>query len=252
MAAMVPPCTNRARGAAPTSSAALASPLRRFKPFSRSHLLAACSVGAVIALIVVLRLPIRNGPADPAIRWTMAALLILNEVGLSLWSARHGLWRVQESLPLHLCGVSVILAAVMLPLKSYALFELTYFWALGGALQGLITPDVDGYDFPHWRFLQTFISHGLIVVANLYMIVVLGMRPTWLSLLKSLVVLNAWAVLVLVFNWLTKANYGFLCRKPSQPTLYDVLGPWPWYLASLEALAVAISLLVYVPFLVFR
>jgi hypothetical integral membrane protein (TIGR02206 family) len=228
------------------------SPLRTFRPFTPSHLLSAGAVLVVIALVVAFRLPIRNGPADPALRWTMAALLLANEIGLSLWKAGHGAWRIQDTLPLHLCGVSVLLAVVMLPLKSYALFELTYFWAVGGALQGLVTPDTDGYDFPHWRFLQTFISHGLIVVANIYMIVVLGMRPTWLSLLKSLAVLNAWAVLMLLFNRLTGANYGFLCRKPEQPTLYDVLGPWPWYLASLEALAIGISLLVFLPFLIWR
>ena len=229
-----------------------ASPLRKFRAFSLSHLLAASAALVAIALIVVFRLPIRGGAADPILRWAMAGILILNEVGLAIWRLRHGLLSIQESLPLHLCGVSVILVAIMLPLKSYGIFELTYFWAVGGALQGLITPDVEGYDFPHWRFLQTFISHGLIVVANLYMIVVLGMRPTFISLLKSLVVLNIYGVLALGFNAVTKSNYGFLCRKPDQPTLYDVLGPWPWYLASLEGLAILISLIVYLPFLIFR
>jgi hypothetical integral membrane protein (TIGR02206 family) len=229
-----------------------ATPLRKFRAFSLSHIIAACCVLVAIALIVVFRLPISQGPADPILRWTMAVVLILNEAGLALWRVRHGLWSLQDSLPLHLCSVSVILVAVMLPLKSYAIFELTYFWAVGGALQGLVTPDVEGYDFPHWRFLTTFISHGLIVVANLYMIMVLGMRPTLLSLAKSLVVLNIYGVLALGFNRLTKSNYGFLCRKPEQPTLYDLLGPWPWYLLSLEGLAIGISFLVYVPFLIFR
>lgn len=228
------------------------SPLRRFRPFSLSHLLSAAAVLVVVAVLAVFRVPIRAGVADPILRWTMAAILLANEAGLVLWRARHGMLRVQDSLPLHLCGVSVLLAVVMLPLKSFALFELTYFWAVGGALQGLITPDVDGYEFPHWRFLQTFISHGLIVVANIYMIVVLGMRPTFTSLLKSLVVLNIYGVLMLAFNSLTKSNYGFLCRKPDQPTLYDMLGPWPWYLASLEGLAILISFLAYVPFLFVR
>jgi hypothetical integral membrane protein (TIGR02206 family) len=228
-----------------------ASPLRRFRAFSARHLISAGVVLIVIAFIVAFRQPIRTSTADPILRWSFAAILILNEAGLGLWRARHGLWTLQDSLPLHLCGVSVILVAIMLPLKSYAIFELTYFWAVGGALQGLITPDVEGFDFPHWRFLTTFISHGLIVAANLYMIVVLGMRPTFLSLLKSLVVLNIYGVLTLGFNALTRSNYGFLCRKPEQPTLYDVLGPWPWYLASLEGLAIGISFIVFVPFLIF-
>ena len=39
------------------------------------------------------------------------------------------------------------------------------------------------------------------------------------------------------------ANHGFLRRKPDSPTLFDLLGPWPWYQLSLEAIAL-------VPFLV--
>jgi hypothetical integral membrane protein (TIGR02206 family) len=225
---------------------------RKFRAFSASHIAATCVVLALIGLIIVFRRPIRSSAADPILRWSFAAILILNEAGLGLWRVRHGLWSLQDSLPLHLCGVSVILVAIMLPLRSYAIFELTYFWAVGGALQGLVTPDVEGYDFPHWRFLTTFISHGLIVIANLYMIVVLGMRPTFLSLLKSLAVLNIYGALALGFNALTGSNYGFLCRKPEQRTLYDLLGPWPWYLASLELLAIAISVLVYAPFVIFR
>src|SRR4030042_2035124 len=46
--------------------------------------------------------------------------------------------------------------------------ELAYCWAMGGALQGLLTPDVEGSGFPNFRFLTTIISRGLIVTANLY------------------------------------------------------------------------------------
>jgi len=203
-------------------------------------------------LIIAFRTQIKASPLDVALRWAFAAILIANELGLALWRVRHGIFSFRDSLPLHLCGVSVILAAVMLPLESYALFELTYFWALGGALQGLITPDVEGYDFPHWRFLTTFISHGLIVTSNLYMIFVLGMRPAFSSFLKSLVVVNIYGVAILCFNGLTKSNYGFLCRKPEQPTLFDILGPWPWYLFGLEGVAIVISFILYVPFLIWR
>ena len=228
------------------------SPIRKFRAFSLSHLLTVVAIVLVNAVLIAFRSRISGTTLDIVLRWSFAAVLILNEAGLGVWRARHGIWTFRDSLPFHLCGVSVILVAVMLPLKSYGIFELTYFWAVGGALQGLITPDVEGFGFPHWRYLTTFISHGLIVTANLYMIFVLGMRPTFLSLLKSIVVLNIYGVLALVFNGLTKSNYGFLCRKPEQATLYDILGAWPWYLLSLDGLAIVISFLVYAPFLIFR
>ena len=222
----------------------------RFRPLGASHLVPVACIAVVNTLIIVFRSSIRDTTLDVALRALIAGLLLANELGLSLWRVRHRLWTVQTSLPLHLCGVSVVLGAAMLLTRSFLLFELTYFWAMGGALQGLLTPDVEGWDFPTFRWATTFVSHGLIVTANLYVVFVLGMRPTFASLLKSMVVVNVYGVAMLLFNRATGANYGFLCRKPDQPTLLDLLGPWPWYLLGLEAVAWALSFLFLVPFIV--
>jgi hypothetical integral membrane protein (TIGR02206 family) len=226
------------------------TPHRRFRILGASHVGAVAFFVALNVLIIAFRVRIRDTALDQALRVLIASLLLVNELGLSLWRLRYRVWTIQTSLPLHLCGVSVLLAALMLYTRSFAIFELTYFWAMGGALQGLLTPDVEGWDFPHFRFITTFLSHGLIVTANLYMVFVLDMRPAFASYLKSMAVVNAYAVAMLLFNRATGANYGFLCRKPDPPTLFDLLGPWPWYLLSLEAIALVLSFLFLVPFLV--
>jgi hypothetical integral membrane protein (TIGR02206 family) len=222
----------------------------RFRLLGASHLGPIALFVVANVLIVVFRARIRDTALDGALRALVAGLLLANELGLSLWRIRHRLWSVRTSLPLHLCGVSVVLGAAMLLSRSFLLFELTYFWAMGGALQGLLTPDVEGWDFPTFRWATTFISHGLIVTANLYMVFVLEMRPTFASYLKSMAAVNVYGVVMLLVNRALGANYGFLCRKPDQPTLIDLLGPWPWYLLGLEAVAWVLSFLFLVPFLV--
>ncbi|MER7014155.1 hypothetical protein ABT324_22265 [Saccharopolyspora sp. NPDC000359] len=38
-------------------------------------------------------------------------------------------------------------------------------------------------------------------------------------------------VAALAFNSWTGTNYGFVNRKPDNPSLLNLMGGWPWYLA---------------------
>ncbi|GED28899.1 hypothetical protein BCE02nite_00400 [Brevibacillus centrosporus] len=40
----------------------------------------------------------------------------------------------------------------------------------------------------------------------------------------------------------------FVTHKPFQPTLMDYLGPYPWYILSLEGVALGLFCLLYLPF----
>jgi hypothetical integral membrane protein (TIGR02206 family) len=136
----------------------------------------------------------------------------------------------------------------MLVNDSYSIFEVTYFWGLAGATQALLTPDIADYGFPHYRFLQFFISHGAIVTANIYMTFVRGYRPTWKSYRKAIVVTLAYTVVIGGFNLLVGGNYLFICHKPPTASLLDIMGPWPWYLIPLTFVAIAIFTLFYSPY----
>ena len=119
---------------------------------------------------------------------------------------------------------------------------------IGAATQALLTPDAGRYGFPHFRAFQTVISHGSIVMAAVYMTVVEGFRPYWRSFMRLIVWLNVYMATVFVINQLIGSNYLFIARKPETASLIDVLGPWPWYILSLEAIGLAICLLLYLPF----
>ncbi len=181
-------------------------------------------------------------------RYALAFLLIFQEVSLNVWYVRTGQWDIGSSLPLHMCGAGLILSAIMLVTDSYALFEITYFWGFAGATQALLTPDIAAFGFPHYRFIQFFISHGAIVTASTYMTFVRGYRPTWKSLLKALIVTLLYAIPIAGFNWLVGGNYLFICRKPPTASLLDIMGPWPWYLVTLFFVAIVIFTLFYSPF----
>ena len=181
-------------------------------------------------------------------RNSLAIILLLNETAWHAWNYLTGQWTVQTMLPLHLCSVLVFVSAYMLIKRSYAIYEFAYFLGIGGAIQALLTPDAGIYGFPHFRFFQGIISHGGIVTAAIYMTVVEGYRPYWRSLRTVAVWGNIYMLLVGLINWLLGSNYLFIARKPDTPSLIDLLGPWPWYILSLELVALALCLLLYLPY----
>lgn len=154
---------------------------------------------------------------------------------------------IRDQLPLHLCGILVFLSAWMLWRQSYPVFEVTYFWAIGGTFQALVTPDLP-VGFPHPVYISFFISHGLLILATLYAVLVFRFRPRPVSILKAWLAVNVYALLITPVNLLLDTNYLFLRGKPAAASLLDHFGPWPWYLLVLEGLALMIFALCYLPF----
>lgn len=148
---------------------------------------------------------------------------------------------------MELCSISLYLCVVMLLFKSRKLFQIVYFTGIGGAVQALLTP-VLWYAYPHYSFIEFFAAHIAIILAVLFMVWVEGFRPTLKSIAVTMVFLNILLVVVGFVNFTTGGNYMFLARKPETASLLDFLGPYPWYLLSLEAVALVLFLLLYLPF----
>lgn len=178
----------------------------------------------------------------------MAVVLWVNEAAWHIWNIYHGTWSVQEHLPLHACSILIWLAGFMLIFKNFRIYEFAYFLGIAGALQALLTPDIGIYGFPHFRFIQTYISHGLLLTSAIYMTTVEGFRPTWKTFKRVIIYLNLFMLAVFGLNQLIGSNYLFVARKPPGPTLLDALPEWPIYILYMEAIGFAMFLLLYIPF----
>ncbi|MFC1879562.1 TIGR02206 family membrane protein [Chloroflexota bacterium] len=218
-----------------------------FVLFGPAHLLALGVVVFINILIVVFRRRFSER-SKRIFRYTLAALLVVDELMWHWWNYSIGQWTVQTMLPLHLCSVLVFVSAYMLVTKNYRIFEFTYFLGIAGAMQALLTPDAGQYGFPHFRAFQVMVSHGAIVTSAIYMTFVEGLRPYWSSLRRVAIGTNLYMLFVMLVNWLLGSNYLFIARKPDTASLMDVLGPWPWYILSLEAVGLALCLLLYLPY----
>lgn len=155
--------------------------------------------------------------------------------------------RLAEYLPLHLCGVAALVMAYVLLRRSYRPFEVAYFWGMGGALQAVLTPDLQ-YGFPALAYIAFFTGHGLIILGVLYAVIVFRFRPTLMSVARTVGVTLAYMLLIAPLNYILDTNYVYLRHKPEQASIIDFLGPWPWYIASLVAVGIVTCLVCYLPF----
>ncbi len=218
-----------------------------FVMFGPAHL-------TMLAAIVLLNLwLLRFKKAPEGTQRTISLILALglwvNESAWHIWKAAIGEWTLQEMLPLHLCSVLIWLAGFMLIFKIYSIYEFVYFLGIGGALQAVLTPEVGIYGFPHFRYIQTFISHGLLISAGIYMTTVIGFRPTWKSILRIFVIMNIYMLIIYFVNSTLGSNYLMINHKPPMATIMDALPAWPWYIPWLEVIGMVTVLLLYIPFI---
>lgn len=214
---------------------------------SISHIAMILLFGFLAVLLFTYRQALREGNRRKIIRFAIISILVLSEISLNIWYASTDVWDPHTTLPFQLCTISLILCIFMLVTNSYRVFEVTYFFGLAGASQALLTPELF-FDFPHYRYFHFFIAHIAIMLACLYMVWIERFYPTFMSIWKALGVLNIVALFVFFVNKWTGANYMFLARKPANPSLIDYLGPYPYYIITLEAVAVILFTLLYLPF----
>jgi hypothetical integral membrane protein (TIGR02206 family) len=219
-----------------------------FQLFSSVHLFTLAVFLFTIVLLFLFRKPLRKPGINQAARIGLFVILIVSEISLQAWLWWSGHWAYQYSLPLHLSSISLILSAVLLLTKRFGLFEFTFFVGVGSALQAMLTPDISFYTFPHYRYIHFFVSHGGTVIANLFMVFVHGYRPTGKSIWKAFLWLNAYTFVIFIVNFLLEGNYMYISEKPVNPSMIDYLGPWPWYILSLEAIALITFVICYIPF----
>ncbi len=218
-----------------------------FELFSAGHWLA---MGVITAIVVFLIWGWRDPDESSRhrARFIIAGIMILNEIGWHTWNIAHGVWSVQEHLPLHATSLSIWGSIFVLMTRNYRVYEVVFFIGIVGAVQALITPAAGEYGLPHYRAFQTLISHGMIVVAMVYMTAIEGLRPQWSSILRTMIAINLLMLAVTAINYSLGSNYMFTLRKPATASLFDTMGPWPWYLLTAEFVALILFTLLYLPF----
>jgi hypothetical integral membrane protein (TIGR02206 family) len=183
------------------------------------------------------------------VRYAIIGSLVIPEICLYIWNTSMGLWDVQTSLPLELCSFTQLFSIIMLFKRNRILYPFVFFAGIGGAMQAMITPNLQ-YPFPHFIFFYFFFVHIAIILAPLYLTWIENYRPTWKSIGITMVLLNVCVFFVGSIDLILKSNYMFLMHKPESTSILDLLGIYPYYLVSEEFFALFIFVLMYSFFLI--
>ena len=206
-----------------------------FTPFGPDHLGVLSLTGASALTLITSARALRRRSEDRVIRMSLAAGLVANE--LSGWVA--ALARGQFTLPLHLCDLAVFLMAWAMLARHRLVGELAFCWGLGGSLQAILTPDLH-HGFPSYPWLQFFLGHVGLVLSAVYLASSGRVRLRSASVWRVWAITNVYVVVIGLVNWRLGTNFGYLAAKPSQPSVLDYLGPWPYYLIGMEAIGLAL------------
>ena len=235
-------------GGATEETARSSGDLATFSMFDGNHL--GVLVVTVVIAVALCRWARPRTEGDDAVRRVAIVLALVQLANQVIWHSRmilNDAWTLQESLPLHLCDAAVMVTVLALWRPRPWLFELCYFWSLVGALQALITPDIE--DGPgSYFFWQFFITHSGLVIAGTYLAFGEGLTPRRGCVWRVWIATNLWALLAATANVAFDANYMFLSEPPPTGSLLDAFGEWPWYILVCEFLAVGMIALLSLPF----
>ncbi|ORC34134.1 hypothetical protein B4O97_13725 [Marispirochaeta aestuarii] len=233
-----------------------------FRHFSAQHY--AGLAGLVLLWILVVTAARRSTEEKRhIIEFLLVASLWLNEIIYQFYWYFTGGWHAAWALMVQMCGLSILILCFVFALPAgklrQVLFELIFFWGIGGALQALLAPDIGYRGFPEYKYFSFFISHGLIIACGLYLVAGRGFRPTLMSVFRVILISN----IVVFFAWwinlalehippFQRGNYFVIGFPPPTGSIVDILagifGPAPWYALGLEILGLALFLTMWLPF----
>ncbi|MEE2946679.1 MAG: TIGR02206 family membrane protein [Verrucomicrobiota bacterium] len=182
--------------------------------------------------------------------WTLIAFAVAQEVVDYANRASYRELNVIQDLPLHLCNYGLVIAAIGLVTRNRFCFEFAYFTSMTAVMQALLTPNLN--DLKNLtEYVVYFIHHALIIQFAIWNLVVDGMLPSRGAVTRTLLLVIAMMGPIAIVNWLTQANYMYLCERPEVDNPL-VFGAWPWYIGSVLIIGWLLMLVAALPILWLR
>lgn len=197
----------------------------------------------ILAVLVVGRF--LNKKQNTYVLYFMGAVLVFSSFYNPLRSYLTGDWNTATDLPLHLCGISGIICAVLPFLKrKQALFDFVFYTGIIGGIMSMLTPQMNSYDGSQFVYIEYYVRHSIILVMPIYLLQNYGMELSKKSMVNTFINLNILLAIIMPFNFYVGGNYMYLAEPPQVKNPL-VIGQWPYYVLWFEVFIVLLLVLLY-------
>ena len=177
---------------------------------------------------------------------TIAILLIISTITEHTRNIMNGYWNISENLPLHLCGISNLIACfILFTKKNKVLFEFLFYAGIIGGIQAFLTPQINNFDGSFFEYFSYHFSHGSIIFLPIFMYLHLNYEISKFSWLRVVLYLNIVLAFVMPLNFQIDSNYMYLAYPPNVNNPL-ILGEWPYYIFYWEFIIVIFTYTTYV------
>ena len=180
----------------------------------------------------------------------LGTTLAISEISDKIYVYVHLGWHF-DMISLHLCSISAVLGVYLIFFNpNEKVFGVFFFWSLQGAIQALLQPTVT-VGTEYYKYWQFFTHHVILVVLPITFMYFNNWIPRFKDLVRSYVWLVIVSLPVMVFNTFTGTGYMFISlghdARPTTGSILDYLGPFPYYIITLSALAFVLFYITYLP-----
>ena len=207
-------------------------------------------INTLVSLVVILTLLLIGRISSYNQRLNLAkgiaVLLIISTITEHSRNIINGYWNISENLPLHLCGISNLIACFILFTKrNKVLFEFLFYAGIIGGIQAFLTPQINNFDGSFFEYFSYHFSHGGIIFLPTFMYLYLNYELTKFSWLRVVLYLNIVLAFVMPLNFQIDSNYMYLAYPPNVNNPL-ILGEWPYYILYWEFIIVIFTYTTYV------
>ena len=206
----------------------------------RNNLIALISMLSVLALGRFL-----NKKQNTYVLYVMGLILVFSSIYSPIRSYLIGDWNTATDLPLHLCGISGLICAILPFLKrKQVLFDFVFYTGIIGGIMSMLTPQMNSYDGSQFAYLEYYVRHSIILVMPIYLLQNYGMELTKKSMIRTFIALNVLLAIIMPFNFYVGGNYMYLAEPPQVKNPL-VIGEWPYYVLWFEVFMIVLLLVLF-------